>query len=337
MATTLLSSYASIVFSSQFDKLDIAVEEDVVEVALVCDLGDILRVTLSSMGCVVTLYDLSELLEEYMRDVQLHDLMISCYVDDALLFVQRIIYNEDYVDMSASGFIERSFLTDIPVRTVASDDYCPLYFSYDSQPPANYTVYAHCLVDGDSIVKTATAQWFDGMIDASPSAIRALFDCADVLAYSVLLGNRIATFYVDLEERPLKFCYLNNYGVLTSVSFQGVHTQKVERVRSLSLCHGQSEEYDLSLDQTFSVQTSALDPYTSSLFLGLVRSHHVSLGPNDSFLRVLLSDVSYELSDAYDALSSGKFSYRSVRSLPRGIERDFSQRIHTQPYNPIYN
>ena len=337
MATTLVSQYDTIEFSSNFDKLIIAVDDDVVEVALVFDLDDILRVTLSASNGEVTLYDLSGLLEDYMRGEELHDMTFSCLVDGVTLFQQRIIYNEDDVEMSASDFIDRCFLTDLPIRTVASDDFCPLFFSFNAQPPTNYTVYAHCLVDGSIIVKTASAAWANGMIDASPSAISALFDGDYIRAYSVMLGNRFATFYVDQEERPLKFCYQNNYGVLTSISFQGVHSQKVDRGRSLSFCHGQAYEYDLSLDQIYSVQSAALDPLSAKLFLGLVRSHAVFLKSSDALLRILLSDVSFELSDAFDALSSGKFSYRFTRSIPRGIEQSSFLRIHSEPYNPIYN
>ena len=197
MATTLVSQYDTIEFSSNFDKLIIAVDEDVVEVALVFDLDDILRVTLAASNREVTLYDLSGLLEDYMRGEELHDMTFSCLVDGVTLFEQRIIYNEDDVEMSASDFIDRCFLTDLPIRTVASDDFCPLYFSFVTQPPSNYTVYAHCLVDGSIIVKTASSAWANGMIDASPSAISALFDGDYVRAYSVMLGNRFATFYVD--------------------------------------------------------------------------------------------------------------------------------------------
>lgn len=333
--TTPLPMY---VFTSQIPTLDIVqAGTDPLQVALWAGSTKLLETTLYPVAGCISLHDIGKLYERFLRDsgdaapYAVFELEVENYVWED----NMVIYCPYNCNLPAEEFVHGHFLTSLAVKRIPADasrdDEVLAYLltSAETETARTIVVTADFRTPDGGFVShacsfTADSQELYGCIAACPEEVTSIFghycqeateyDWHDLvpLSYTVRMGQRAMTYYVDLDYMPsVRFRFRNAFNVEETMYLEGVTVTRTETERSMATSHGKSLFYDQVDSQEYEVTTAPLSSEEANWATQLLLSHKVQRVEEDgSLTEVLITDMNAEVTDSDEEYRRLKFTYR---------------------------
>ncbi len=287
----------------------------------------------------ISFYDVGILYEEYLRsfeDNTMHPyIMLQLQVGDQVWEDNVIIYCPFNSPMQGLDFIATHFLTTISAKRIPED--CPsgnewLDVIYEEEEDKTIVVNA-TFRNPEGVTETHTCSFTDDTegifshIECHPAALLAMFgrhcddemvyDWRDLspLSYSFSIGTRKLTYYVDDGFKPsVSFRFLNAFNVEETIYIEGETVTKTETERSIATSHRVSLFYDQVDSQEYEVTTAPLSSEEAAWATQMLLSHRVRrIEENGTFIDVLITKISSEVTDSDQEFRRLKFTYRLAK------------------------
>ena len=125
-------------------------------------------------------------------------------------------------------------------------------------------------------------------------------DYGKLLAFTVHAGRRSMTVYVVEEEPTILFSFRNSYNALESMPVFGTTTLKTEVSRKEAVSLNITSFYDKSVSCKWQVKTVPLSQKDAHWYNDFLESDCVTLSLSNDYsdLRILISDITSEISDS---------------------------------------
>ena len=294
----------------------------------------------------VLLYDLRSLVEQAMRPygIVVMSVWFEVYVDipddhsdDYDRGGFRCIYCDRDIDIYDFEPLLRShFLTSAASRRVAPESFVFLPFFAYAGDSLGYDIYVDYVLKGTEdeergacVLPTinANATAAEDGIQCMTTYLYAIKQMTEdvvgseveVTAYTVRVGDRAASFFIDKSlagTRP--FYFRNCFNVSDNLFVPAVTTAKTKVDRSLAVLGRVSQFYDATCEQTYEVQSAGLTADECSLAEQMfcsddVRTPYESApddGDFDALRPVLITDSTSEIADDPEKPCSVKFTWR---------------------------
>lgn len=371
MANRITYKPSGILLSSAIGDVGLAVDGSYIDVRLTAATGGkvLLAERYYALQGNITLYDLGSLIEFDMRTsgVSFAKFTLSIFTDtpgnNADSWTMTVLFCDRYtVCTDVPFFLQENFLTTLSTRRLPLG--ASLDFSYYAEKGESTAVSVACryrLADSDEIRKfsfvissgaTASAS---GVYALSLSVATVIDKIAkqhsvktysvDLLMFTVLIGQRCLTAYID---RSLNFddvfLFRNCFNAFDCAYLHKVTTAKTDVDRSTAIINGVSRFYNQSTTKKYEVQAGPLTSDEADWLDQLLTAHDVfRFEPNkgdeyDPYIvtPILITDSTCEMQDGDEKLNSVKFTWRFADNRPL-VRLSASQRIFTDPYNPVYS
>ena len=180
-------------------------------------------------------------------------------------------------------------------------------------------------------------------ITLSPETIKARVDneegedCGTLRSFAVHAGSRSLTVYVVDEEPCIQFCFRNCYNAEEMMPVFGTTTLKTEISRKEAVSGDVISFYDKSVSRKWQVKTVPLNQEEARWYNEFLESDYVYLELNQDFndLRILISDITSEISDSAKDLVHIKFSWR-FEDNSIWLDEDRLPQVFSAPYNDTF-
>ena len=338
--TTPLPMY---VFTSQIPTLDIVqAGTDPLQVALWAGSTKLLETTLYPVAGCISLHDIGKLYERFLRDRDSGDAapyaVFELEVENNVWEDNMVIYCPYNCNLPAEEFIQGHFLTSLAVKRIPADasrdDEALAYLltSAETETARTIVVTADFRTPDGGFVSHACSFTDDsrelyGSIVACPEEVTSIFghycqeateyDWHDLvpLSYTVRMGQRAMTYYVDLDFMPsVRFRFRNAFNVDETMYLEGVTVTRTETERSMATSHGTNLFYDQVDSQEYEVTTAPLSTDEAKWATQLLLSHRVRRVEEDgSLTEVLITDMNAEVTDSDEEYRRLKFTYQMAR------------------------
>ena len=229
MAITLITQIPIFVFSSQIGDIELSTDQDVIEITLEDGLKEIYRSKLYAFDGKVTIVNIGEVIEQYMRTQNESFIAFTMYynkVDGTNIdsFNINTLYCSLVLDAEAGVFGSYNFLTTLTAKRVPRDstDYLWLFHGQD-----NGQVKAHCVFEtenGEVANKSVTLQsLITDDIGVTKIVVNQLLilsllrryvaGVGKLLSYTIEYNNRFMTYYVVDSMPDVSFTFKNCFNV----------------------------------------------------------------------------------------------------------------------------
>ena len=278
---------------------------------------------------ICTFYDLRQIVEQNMiaRNLTLasfaltvaHEYSAEVYEDKYIIFSRYKNANTDTLD-----FLESHFLVSRTFYVIPRNVYGSLPFFATEQE--NFAPYLDCVFDKDGEIwnyqlenpihhNNRPSVYF---ISISPLSVKARVDnvegedCGKLLSFTVHVGRRSLSVFVVDEEPSIVFSFRNSYNAVETMPVFGTTTLKTEINRKEAVSMNVTSFYDKSVSRKWQVKTVPLSQEEARWYNEFLESDCVTLELNNDFndLRILVSDITSEISDSSKELVHIKFSWR---------------------------
>ena len=359
MATNLITQIPIFVFSSQIGDIELSTDQDVIEITLEDGLKEIYRSKLYAFDGKVTIVNIGEVIEQYMRTQNESFIAFTMYYNKADgtnigSFNINTLYCSLVLDAEAGVFGSYNFLTTLTAKRVPRDstDYLWLFHGQD-----NGQVKAHCVfIDENGETANATVTLRSLVTDdigvsrivVNQDLIKTMLkrawgkEVSKLMSYTIEYNNRFMTYYVVDSMPDVSFTFKNCFNVDEIAYFNAITTTKTKVNRSTAISGGVHLFYDQSVDKTYEVESASLTDEEAHWVEQLLYSHSVWLGvaPDSASLRkVIITDSDCEVHDDDEQLNKVKFTWQFAVRTPHLIKsfRADTDRIFTEPYNNVFN
>lgn len=162
-------------------------------------------------------------------------------------------------------------------------------------------------------------------------------DCGTLRSFTVHAGSRSLTVYVVDEEPCIQFYFRNCYNAIEVMPVFGTTTLKTEISRKEAVSGDVISFYDKSVSRKWQVKTVPLTQEEARWYNEFLESDNVTLELNRDFhsLRILISDITSEISDSSKDLVHIKFSWRFDDNSV-WINEDRYPQVFSAPYNDTF-
>ena len=331
------------VFTSQIPTLDFAeVGINPLDVTVWAGREKLLETTMYPVYGHIHLYDLGDLYEEYLRSQDGEDIypyvILEINIGNYTWEDNMIIYCPYNCNMTALEFINKHFLTTLNTKRVPADasrdDEILPYLLTSEEAATTRTVEVTASfrtpdgnIEGHTCSYTDNDRYqYDGIM-ASPEELNVLFDhyCDEAsdydwrdlvpLSYTVRMGQRSFTYFVDQDFRPsVRFRFRNAFNAEETIYLEAVTVTKTDTERSLATSHGVSLFYDQVDSQEYEVSTAPLTTEEANWATQLLLSHKVQRVEEDgSLVDVLITDMDAEVTDSDEEHRRLKFTYKLAK------------------------
>ena len=264
--------------------------------------------------------------------------MFELEVENYVWEDNMVIYCPYNCNLPAEEFIQGHFLTSLAVKRIPADasrdDEVLAYLltSAETETARTIVVTADFRTPDGGFVSHACSFTDDlrelyGSIVACPEEVTSIFghycqeateyDWHDLvpLSYTVRMGQRAMTYYVDLDFMPsVRFRFRNAFNVDETMYLEGVTVTRTETERSMATSHGTNLFYDQVDSQEYEVTTAPLSTDEAKWATQLLLSHRVRRVEEDgSLTEVLITDMTAEVTDSDEEYRRLKFTYRMAR------------------------
>ena len=239
--------------------------------------------------------------------------------DKYIIFSRYKNANNDTLD-----FLESHFLMNRTHCVMPRKMYGSLPFFATEQE--NFAPYLECVFDRDGELWNYRLENplhhynrpYVYYVSLSPQSIKARIDniegedCGKLLSFTVHVGRRSMTVFVVDEMPTIMFSFLNSYNAQESMCVFGTTTLKTEFSRKEAVSMNVTSFYDKSVSRKWQVKTVPLTQEEARWYNEFLESDYVTLELNNDFndLRILISDITSEISDSSKDLVHIKFSWR---------------------------
>lgn len=315
--------------SSLPDSFLIDTQEDYVDVAITIQGQCIYETRLYSNSGSCTFYELRQIVEQNMIARQLPIATFEFIVDDGNgiqeIDDKYIIFsrykNAAYSDID---FLQSHFLVNRTYITMPRDLSASLPFFATANEI--FSMYYDCVFEKDGIIRQFRLGYNTYhyqrpeiyVIPIGPSSIKTMADnavgedCGKLLSFTVHAGIREMGVYVVDEMPSITFSFLNSYNVTESVFVMGTTTFKTEISHKEAVSKNVTSFYDKSVSRKWDVKTVALSQEEAKWYNEFLESEYVTynMSQEHNALRILISDITSEISDSSKDLVHIKFSWR---------------------------
>lgn len=293
------------------------------------------------------IYACRDIVGEYMRGagLSLMELAIKARADDgtAAGYNVYVVYSDVRLDrVDTAMFLQRHFLTPSTVRLVNPGDSCTFAYITLAGESTTRTAVVQYELNGELKTTRLTSQpWTDSATQYYEEEV-ILSDYASelpagarLMAVHVAVGLRSASLYVARSPLSLRFCFRNSFGVADEVVVDAKITEKRKAQRSITLLSARASAYDISTEQSYEVEMSAMPLRTAALVAEMVGSRDVRMVVGKTEVPILVTAGEPEVERGTDGLASAKITFRIADNLPSLVGVDIA-RIFTDPYNYNY-
>ena len=304
--------------------------EDYVEVHIILEGQTIYSTRLyANASGVCTFYEFRQIVEQNMiaRNLCLasFELMVAHEngadeLDDKYIIFSRYKNaNNDTLDFLESHFLMNRTHCVMPRRAYGS---LP-FFATEQE---DFAPYLECVFDRDGELWNYRLENplyhynrpYVYYVSLSPQSIKARIDnvegedCGKLLSFTVHVGRRSMTVFVVDEMPTIMFSFLNSYNAQEAMCVFGTTTLKTEFSRKEAVSMNVTSFYDKSVSRKWQVKTVPLTQEEARWYNEFLESDYVTLELNNDFndLRILISDITSEISDSSKDLVHIKFSWR---------------------------
>ena len=314
----------------------------------------------------VTVYNLNELIEDYMRDNKIISMLVSLTTTNDAGEHDNIAVNVFYCDSSeisevmALDHFNSNFLTTLQSRRISPEYDFSLYLYSQNSEREFYELNISYSVQGEETLKSVLShgyvQDFADQIYAvdlnmaelrryAATDARVSASLIDIKSFSVSCGDRYAVFYVDktllLGET---FIFRNIFNAIDWVTVPALTNSKIEVDRSMAVLPGKSAFYDRVVTKNYELQSGPLSFEEAELTEQLAASHeaykyepigYVNAIKQYAVKEILITDSDISYSDS-DEPQSVKFTWRYAVNRPPILLTD-PARIFTSEYNKVFS
>ena len=340
--------------SSLPDSFPIDTQEDYVEIAITLQGQCIYETRLYANNGYCTFYELRQIVEQNMIARKLTFASFELSVDygndweelddNYIIFSRHHNTNDIDLDFLMSHFlVNRAFVT-IPRESYAS---VPFFDTGEAGVTAyydcvflrngkvwnyhlNYTMYlynyphVYYMPIGQSYIKN--------MVNYENGE-----DCGKLLSFTVHVGSRSLTAYFVDEKPAISFSFLNSYNAYETMFVFGTTTLKTEISRKEAVTQNITSFYDKAVSRKWQVKTVPLSQEEAMWYNEFLESDYVSLNLSQEHndVRILISDITSEISDSSKDLVQIKFSWRFDDNSLWLDENRYPQ-VFTAPFNDTF-
>ncbi len=358
MATSLITQIPIFVFSSQIGDIELSTDQAKIEIVVEDGLTKMFKTMLYAYNGKVTLVNIGEVLENYMRANGKVFTAFTVYYNTAEgAYIGSFNLNTQYcshiIEGDVATFATNHFLTTLPTMRVPRHSDTFLSFLHGQE---NSFINTHCVftdTDGNVLNKTISMR---GLItdDIGVTTIPINYDAIvkllkisvsnvdKVLSYTVEYNGRFCTYYVTDDTPDIAFTFKNCFNVEETIYLNAVTTTKTKVNRSMAISQGRHSFYDQSVDKTYEVETAPLTQAEAEWVEQLFISHSVRLGvasDTSSLPKVIITESTCEIDDNDEQLHKVKFTWQFEEQRPHlQTTPDTDEgRIFTEPYNHVFN
>lgn len=315
--------------SSLPESFDIETQGDYVVVAITLQGECIYQTRLYENGGSCTFYELRQIVEQNMIARHLTLASFEVAVDDGNSWSEIdgkfIIFsryrNTEYVDID---FLQAHFLVNRSFYTMPRDEHATIPFFATGQE--NFAVFYDCTFERDGVLSQYRLDYamyhyphpnIYG-VSVTPVEIKGWVenevaeDCGRLLSFTVHVGSRSLTVFV-VEDKPcIAFTFHNSYNAIESMFVMGSTTLKTEISHKEAVSLNVSSFYDKAVSRKWQVKTVPLSLEEARWYNEFLESDYIALNLSQehSDLRILISDITSEISDNSKDLVHIKFSWR---------------------------
>lgn len=363
MATELTTELQKHCFSSRLPDMEFETDCEKLTVAL-CDpnisnvdspFGEILKVTLTPAGGEVTLWEVRDVVEKYMR-LHGYDNMKLCVrwkePEDAgyttspttmrVYYCKEIgpdfIISDDEKGLDLWG--DHYFLSTAQSKVLPPEGATErLYFWAQNSDERRKAWVTYRLEDGtvrgmdvniDNIYGSGLRLYF---VSFTVAALRTqveteLETSVEVIAVTVRVGQRSMVYYKPELPATAAFAFMNVFGVTEVAWLHCATTTKRKDGRKIANVARRAAVYDMDLEVTHEVETAPLPLATAQWLAQLVTSPKVWLADGTP---VIITDGTSEVNDDHSVMNTVKFTWK--RDDNRGTLGESAEdiQIFTQP------
>lgn len=297
--------------------------------------------TLYPTGGIVTLQDLGELLEPYVRGTLVGSVTVSIGGASA---TATVLYAMVDVGVDASTFYSAHFLTILQGAKLTGPGRLEYLWYYGSDAASVKSEYS----DGtehtfSAVMATSNSRY--SCIDASPS--NYTMAGKTLVAYTVSAGERTQQYVVDPRHpdcAPILEFY-NSFGVWEHLYCTGTHRVAPEYKRSTARIGGRLKQYKVEETRKFEADTGILPPAMAAWADELFRSDLVyvvnvyggEVCSEDQGREVVITDSKSEVSNEDDDMPHFSFSYQYAQRIHNVLDMTRVGRIFDNTFDHTFN
>ena len=358
MATTLITEVPIFVFSSKIGDIELSTDQEKIEIVVEDGTTKMFKTSLYAFNGKVTIVNIGEVLENYMRANGKVFTAFTIYYNTAEgqyigSFNLNTLYCSLVLDGEPGAFGSFNFLTTLTAKRVPAHRIDTLSFLHGQE---NGSLLFHCVYEtesGEIGNKTFTLKTI-ATDDIGVSSIQVSYDTiylrlrlqagkvSKVLSYTIEYNNRYFTYYVVDNTPNVVFTFKNCFNVYEEIYLNAVTTTKTEVNRSMAISQGRHSFYDQSVDKTYEAETAPMTQSEAEWVEQLFISHSVRLGTAtdpDSLPEVIITDSTCVIDDNDEKLHKVKFTWQFAKSVPH-LQKSFrsdANGIFTEPYNNVFD
>lgn len=358
MATNLITTIPSIASFPDLRELKFTTDLDKVVIAVREGGTEIYRTTIYAYEGVASLYDVGSLLELHMRTKTLSFVVfcVECYDEDETSLCEVAIptvyclYN---MPLDIGSFASANFLTTLRSKRTFphSTELLSILHGQEQAKIIVQCVFVNAQGETETkqiilFDKTWTDLGVENLTIKYDEIVKQLEDagnnCQSLLAYTVICGYRVMTYYVHSYTPDLAFTFKNCFNQDEILYTRAITTLKTSVDRSVAVSKSIQSFYDQETKQEYEVQTAPLTCEESKWVEQLLISHSVKLGISDNLSllpSILITDSTYEISNSNADLNRIKFTWQYEDTTPYCdiVSSPGENRVHTDPFTIHYN
>lgn len=328
----VINAPTALIWSCDIPALEITTSEDSLALQVQVDSALVQELTLYAYNGSITMWELQELVEAYMRDHSLYHGEVSVIHGASSLCSFECIHLAGLMLGDCQSWCANHFLTLAPSKQLVPGVEDVLYYhGADNQASVSVTYRA----DGGARVVSGALS-VNGCVTVSVESLEEMFSVTDILCVTIRVGTRRMYYYVNQELSPdYVFLCVNFFGVLEVVPINCSTSANQVGTRTVSSVNRNAVLALLNHEVEHEVETAPLSPLQCSIVEQLCESPTVWLLPG--MTPVVIKDRTCEYSDERGALQSVKFTWRTLSGRRiANIETQDPGNIFTEEYNEVY-
>lgn len=318
----------SVMFSSEISTLVYStdLEKIVVEIYIPsANYAHLLNTTLYAIDGKVTIYDIKELVEQYMRDKKIAYLEFGVEVyneggEVVIITAFKVLFCSFKPTLSATTYTRFNFLTSQRAKLLDffvcyEDDL--LYYAENGEDTSYTLTFVYTTKGGETLTEQ---RHFNS--SATKTGIHSVyFDFFEyystyqdekgalLKAITCKMKNRMFTYYLTEKAPDLYFRFYNAFNHRDFIPLYGKTTTKMKTQKSEAVCGGETAYYDCNSEKLYEFESERLTPDMMQWLEELLTSHYVTKNGSASS-RVLITDYTYEVADDDTEKYIAKFTWK---------------------------
>ncbi|WP_407403434.1 hypothetical protein [Sodaliphilus sp.] len=343
METSLVTTFSPLMFSSGVPDFEFQSRARELEVSIMAGADVLLNVVQTPFDGIVHIYEVRELIEDFMRISGTSSMDISIIArEDAGEFEElasfTVLYLDKDTDTDAATWCKNNFLTTAKSKRLV-DNIADKLHAYSPDGESSELFYHITTQNAQGEVRVFDEKIQDIVLSEGgwfyhDVCLRDAMDIVGtdkkVLAVAVRLGARVMNFYVYNPLPTGAFYFRNCFNVVELALLQCTTTSHIKPTKKLASVRRNSVLYDCETKVSHEVETAPLSIDEIQWLDQLLSSHQVMLINGKE---VVIFEGDSEESDNNAATNRLKFSWQRTDARASLSAADNDARIFQDPYS----